>query len=649
MKKTFTYSIILAIAFTFLTGYANAQFPTIWSTVGSGTWATSSIWETFTGNATNTPGAQGTGTPQTTAVPSGTHHIYIRSGHTVTLDASKNMMSLTIEAGGSLVAPAASNFTLKPANGGTGFTPPFNVTVNNNGTFGNSAGPIIFEIPVTAATVTITGTGTTDLGRIRMRGGNMNSPVLTIDQDITLEQSANHALSAIYNPAVTDNYTVNLNAGKKVTIANPSGYFHSNSIGTGAGFGTYTYNINGTLDLTASTQTLNQLTAISPTGGTVTLNLSGTIKTGAAFNSSPVAPGIGNINVAAGALIDGTIATVMNFNGGSFTMASGTSTLKRTVPSTGAKVNYPVGTSNGSITPVTISNGTGLDDVINVSIKNSFTNPAPANTLPREWNLVEAIGGGNADTLRFEWTIADEAAGFTGTNPVFVGRWNGSAWAFSAASVTGTGTALDPYQAKASGSFSQLGLFILSNTGTTPVALVNVKAYQKLNGIQVEFGNATEENIASYSIEKSADGRSFATAGSLLPKTNNGALNSYSYFDATAHNGNNFYRVKVTERNGNIKYSNILNVRLSGNNGISVYPNPVKGNTLNIQLENLDKATYFVTLMNEVGQKIYTKQLNHDGRTASFVVELPSTLKKGIYSLQVSSNSFTAIKNVVVE
>ncbi|MBL0358187.1 MAG: T9SS type A sorting domain-containing protein [Chitinophagaceae bacterium] len=462
-------------------------------------------------------------------------------------------------------------------------------------------------------------------------------------------QANNYAVSLIYNPQVTDNYTLTLNAGKTLTVSDIGGYFNNNSIGSGAGFGTYTYNINGTLDLTASTQTTNQLTAFSPTGGTVNLNLNGPLKTGLAFNSSPVAPGVSNLVVANGVTLDATLATVMNFNGNAFTMAGGTAAIKRTIPNDGTKIKFPVGTASGSITPVSLSNATGAADVVSVSLKNTFTNPAPANTLPREWNIVETTGGGNSDTLRFEWTTAEEAGGFTGASPVFIGRWNGSAWDYTPASVSGTGSAADPYTAKGSAAFSQLGLFILSNTGTTPVSFINVKAYQKSNGIQVEFGNATETDILNYVIERSADGRSFNTAGTLSPKTNNGGLNSYTYFDGTVNSGNNFYRIKVTERNGSVKYSDILNVRLSGNSGVTVYPNPVKGHTVNVQLENLDKAIYVVTIFNEVGQTIYTKQLNHDGRTASFTVELPSTLRRGIYSLQVSNNSFRAIKNVVVE
>ncbi len=647
MKKFFTYSFVLVIAFTLLTGYANAQFPTIWSSLSSGTWATSTIWETFAGNITNTPGAQGTGTAQTTAVPSGTHHIYIRSGHTVTMDASKNMMGLTIEAGGSLLA--AGNFTLKPGNGGTGFTGPNNVTITNNGTLGNSAGLIILEIPVAAGNVTITGSGTTDLARIRMRGGNVNNPVLVIDQDLILEQSANHALSAIYNPVATDNYVVTLNAGKKITISNPTGYFHSNSIGSGTGFGTYSYNINGTLDLTGSTSTTGNFTAISPTGGTVNLNINGVLKTGSGFNSSPVAPGVGNINISTGVTVDATLATIMNFNGNAFIL-NGTAAVKRSVPNDGTKIVYPITTTAGGYNAATISGTNGPAEVFTATLKNTFTNAAPANTILKEWNITEATPGGNEDTVRLAWTTADEtASGFSHSGAISVIRWNGTGWDYKTASVTGTGTLVDPYVAKGTG-FTSFGFFGVTSSNPVPVAFVNVRVAQKQNGIQVDFGNAVELDVINYVIERSNDGRTFTTAATLPARTNNGSLNSYTYTDANFVSGNNFYRIKATERSGRMVYSAVVKVNTNGiKQGITVYPNPVRGNNVSVQFENLDKAIYTVSLSNKLGQEVYSKQITHLGGSATLVIDLPSSANSGLYNLQISNGTFRAVKNIIIE
>ena len=296
----------------------------------------------------------------------------------------------------------------------------------------------------------------------------------------------------------------------------------------------------------------------STTGGTklipfqnaasaITLNVGGILKLGAYFKADTISTSLGAVylNINNGGLVDASLTTKLVTGTVGATAASpniyfvvsGTGSLKRTVPADGTKTEFNIGTSLSSYTPVTIS-GTSPAEVYTVTLKDAITNPAPANSLQKEWNISEAVAGGNADTLRFSWTTADQTGGFTGASPVYIRRWNGTAYESILASVTGTGTPADPYVAKGS-VFSSFGLFILSNTGTTPVVFVNVKAYQKQNGVQVEFGNATESDVVNYVVEKSADGRTFASAGTILPKSNNGGLSSYTYFDATPNKGNN--------------------------------------------------------------------------------------------------------------
>jgi Secretion system C-terminal sorting domain len=397
-------------------------------------------------------------------------------------------------------------------------------------------------------------------------------------------------------------------------------------------------------------QTMATLTAISPFLGTVNLNINGTLITGAAFNSSPTAPGVANINVANGAIVDATRATIMRFGAGSAFQMNGTGALKRTVPGTpGVRREFPVGIG-GSYNPLTISSESGSDEVYTVGLTNVPVVPPPAKTLPRAWGIAETTPGGNIDTLWFSWTTADEGvSGFVSTDAVYVGGWNGSTWVMIPATKSGSGTLADPYVARVVGAFVSTA-YILTNSSTTPVSLVNMRAAKQGTGIQVEFGNATELNVREYIIEKSADGRNFVTLTTLLPKTNNGGLNSYAYTDVNPYRGNNAYRIKAIEKSGNVEFSTVISLNLdrTGTN-VNVYPNPVKGNSISIQLENLDKAVYTVVLYNGVGQKVFTKQMNHDGNTTTLVTTLPLSVKTGIYRLQVSSNSKQYVRNIIVE
>lgn len=649
MRKVLSNHFLNVLVFILFSNFSFAQFPTIYASVASGTWSTLGNWETFTGNATNTPGAQGTGTAATSA-PSGTHHIYIRAGHTITMGASKNAMGITVEATGSLLA--GGSYTLKPGNGGTGFTGPNNVTIQNEGTIGGGSDVITLEVPVAAGTVNINGNGTYNLGRIRIVGNNQNSPVVNINANLNLVQTGNYALSAIYNPTATDNYTINIAAGKTVTVSGVTGYFNNNSIGSGSGWGTYTYNLNGTLNLSASTQTATNLTAFSPLGGTVNFNINGPVVTGAAFNSSPVAPGVSNILVANGTTVDARLATVMNFNGNAFILGGANAKLQRTVNPDGAKVEFPIGTSSASFTGVTISGSTGPAETFTANVTNTITNTAPANTLLKEWTIEETVAGGNEDTLRFAWTIADEgASGFSGANPVFVGRWNGTAYEFTAASVSGTGVAADPYVAKAFG-FTSFGKFILSNSGNLPVRFTNLSAVRNAGKVTVRFTNATELDVVRYVIERSADGRDFSSIGSLNARSNNASSSSYSFEDIQSGSQSVFYRIRAFEAGGTEIISPVMKVSSTrnGTSGISIYPNPVQSQSFQLSLQQLPAANYSIQVINAQGQKVYTQslQLNGEGQVTQ-QIQLPASIASGNYMVRVANATSVFIERIVIQ
>jgi hypothetical protein len=574
MKQIFTFLFFIVFLFTAKTTFAQ-PYPTIYASKQSGLWATvgaAGTWETFAGNATNTPGALGTGSIPATSAPSGTHFIYVRSGHTVSMAASKNCLGVTIESGGSLVAGTAAAVTLKLAAGGTGFTAPLSYNVTNNGTLGQAAEVITAEIPNTAGTVIFTGSGTYSIARIRMVGGSANNPVVTIDANMSLTQTANYALAASYTPAAGDNYTLNINAGKTVTITSPSGYFHTNSASS---TGTYTYNINGTLDLSASTQTGSNLTAISPTDGIINVNVgsTGLIKTGAAFNSSPAAPGIANLNIAAGGAVDATLATVFNFNGNAFATTN-TSTLQRTVLGDGSTSLFPVKTSGGNNTPVTISRAAGTSGIYAVTVQNTFTNaPAdPTKCVQKQWNIAITGTPSVADTLRFSWLASDNGSAFTTGSVVTIGHYTAGAYEYKNATVSGTGIAADPYVAKVWG-FTSYSPFIVSNLGALPLRLLSFDGSYNGKQTSLRWETAEETGVRDFVIEKSTNGTSYAALATV--SANNNATAAYAYTDGGALSTNTYYRLKMRDLDGRFTYSNVVFIRIGKNAaGIKVYPNP---------------------------------------------------------------------------
>ena len=135
MKKNFTFILVFILSAGFFNSL-NAQ--TCFATVASGDWSNTGIWETYSTYAAALAGSPGTGTAAT-GIPSGTHNILVRTGHTVSMAASsRNCKGMIIQSGGKLWANQTGSITLKVGGGGTGFTYPLVDTVQVDGTLGGA-------------------------------------------------------------------------------------------------------------------------------------------------------------------------------------------------------------------------------------------------------------------------------------------------------------------------------------------------------------------------------------------------------------------------------------------------------------------------------------------------------------------------------
>ncbi len=172
------------------------------------------------------------------------------------------------------------------------------------------------------------------------------------------------------------------------------------------------------------------------------------------------------------------------------------------------------------------------------------------------------------------------------------------------------------------------------------VDLITVKAYKKNQGVQVDWTARTESDMDHYEVERSATGSNFDRKTIVAALGNsNGAVN-YSWFDANPERGNNFYRIKGVDKTSNTRYSAIVRVTVGTNEpGLVIYPNPVTGNSFTIELNNLIKGVYRVSLINNLGQQVLSTNIQHEGGSVTKTIPMPQRLPKGIYQLVLKTEN----------
>jgi hypothetical protein len=169
------------------------------------------------------------------------------------------------------------------------------------------------------------------------------------------------------------------------------------------------------------------------------------------------------------------------------------------------------------------------------------------------------------------------------------------------------------------GTFSQIPL---------PVNFIGFEAKRLNSNVQLTWKVAGEENVSHYEVERSNDGRSFATIGNVS-KT---GRDIYTYTDATT-SSTIYYRVKNVDNDGQFKYSTIARI-VNGKSEIVLraFPQPVQSK-LTVQHPSIDgKALVSVSTA--------------DGRTVRTIVPANGSmqtyvdmngLQKGMYVIRFDS------------
>jgi Zn-dependent metalloprotease len=80
---------------------------------------------------------------------------------------------------------------------------------------------------------------------------------------------------------------------------------------------------------------------------------------------------------------------------------------------------------------------------------------------------------------------------------------------------------------------------------------------------------------------------------------------------------------------------------------IVIYPNPVQTGNVKVLLNNMPRGTYFVRMINSLGQTVLSKQINHTGGTVTETLSVNKV--KGVYTLEVQKPDNTKqIKKLIV-
>lgn len=353
-----------------------------------------------------------------------------------------------------------------------------------------------------------------------------------------------------------------------------------------------------------------------------------------------------------------------------------TSILRRYLLSTGGSYDFPVGNTNRNsyqLQNLNFNTGHGID-----FIDVNFSNPANATgtglpivePLLSNYYAVLTNGGVNATTGNANggvWTVTPNVAGTAtytttlyGTNYTAVPSTirhtvlkrttaGPGAWLLDGTYVSSTLTT--PITAVRSGmaGFSQFAIGMSDLVVTLPIKLENFVATCNDDVVTLKWSTTKEDSKGSFVVEKSQNGRDFVTVSSVNAIGKSDSKQYYSAADSKPYEGLTYYRLKITDKDGNSDFSKVVEVKMPctpAQNVFYIFPNPAKTEA-KVVFSSSSEGIAYVKVKNAIGQEVILNKVE------TLIGENSSNLNlagfaTGVYMVTVTTDTETMTGKLVV-
>ncbi len=132
---------------------------------------------------------------------------------------------------------------------------------------------------------------------------------------------------------------------------------------------------------------------------------------------------------------------------------------------------------------------------------------------------------------------------------------------------------------------------------------INARLNEKNDGL-ISWSTASEINNDYFEILRSTDGKIYHTIGEIDGSGNSAVENHYTFTDKRVNQGNNFYKIRQVDYDGNSSYSPTRSIRLQSNEeSFTISPNPSPATEIKIYTTAISGDIDFY-LYDGMGKKI---------------------------------------------
>lgn len=184
-------------------------------------------------------------------------------------------------------------------------------------------------------------------------------------------------------------------------------------------------------------------------------------------------------------------------------------------------------------------------------------------------------------------------------------------------------------------------VYTASNTLTLPVTFGTIQAtYNGTNAVRIQWSTTQESNSKHFIIERSTNGITYSPIATIAAAGNSSTTKQYSYNDQviTLLATKVYYRIIQVDLNLQQKKSGIYPVTLTSTvaNQIIPYPNPIVGNTIDLNINSTSDTKGTIKVTNSLGVLVAIQQVQlSKGHNFVTIANSKGLHYTGVYTVQL--------------
>lgn len=192
-------------------------------------------------------------------------------------------------------------------------------------------------------------------------------------------------------------------------------------------------------------------------------------------------------------------------------------------------------------------------------------------------------------------------------------------------------------------SLSAGAVYAVSYATPLPVDLVSFTGTTGVEGVRLGWETAMEKNFKQFDVEYSTNAKVFSQIGTVT-SLNTLSGSRYQFFHQVKYRGNNYYRLKMIDKDESYQYSKIITLNTDGEDLASnfVRPSLIDTKTMHVLLEEPFSS---LELVSAGGAVMYRQDVSNKSGTLSIPV---NSFASGMYIVRLQGNERVLNQKILI-